>query len=100
MKRFVKRTRDVTYVSDPKGVRELGVSDAMGKAAGHAAEKVISAARSLDPDGEYVGKPVGVYSGRAREPRNAVVVEGRWWPGARVAALKRAVAEVAKGFRG
>lgn len=69
----------------------------MQKASGQAASKLVSAANSLDPKGEYTTRNVGVYAGRNNEPRHGAVVEGNWWPGARTAALLTAMRQVSEG---
>lgn len=87
----------VKYVPDRAGMRELGVSKVTSKAAGQAASRVVSAANSLDPKGDYRAMGVGTWAGHENEPRNAAVVEGSWWPGASTAALLRAVDQVTGG---
>lgn len=96
---WTKRYGDIVYEANHDGVRELGLSKVTSKAAGQAASKVVSAANSLDPKGQYSAKGIGVYAGDYNEPRNAAVVEGKWWPGANTAALKRALDQAVKSFK-
>lgn len=93
------RTKNIVYEADPKGMRQLGVSKVASKAAGQGASRVVSAANSRDPKGQYTATGVGTWAGRDNEPRNATVVEGYWYPGANTAALRQAIRDAAQGFK-
>lgn len=89
----------VKYTANHDGVRELGLGKVAAKAAGQAASKVVSAANSLDPKGNYSAKQIGMYVGKRNEPRNGVVVEGEWYPGANNRALLRALEQAVKSLK-
>lgn len=97
----MSRDRDlkVEYTPNHSGVRQLGLGKVATKAAGQAASRVVSAANSLDPKGNYSAKQVGMYVGKRNEPRNGVVVEGEWYPGATNRALVTALEQAVRSFK-
>ena len=87
------------YTPSHRGVRELGLDGGMKKAVGHGAGRLLAVLRESDPRGDYRVQGAGAYVGRRREARHAAVVRGSWFPGATTAAMKRAIAELAKQQR-